>query len=483
MNFRIILKLLGALNFFVALSMLIPLAVSLIYRDGDAVAFGYSIATALAFSALLYVPFRKEQKPLSHLEGFAVVTLTWASICLVGSFPYLFTDAFPTVTDAIFESVSGFTTTGSTVSTDVEAMPHGILFWRSLSQWLGGMGVVVLSVAVLPLLGVGGMQLYRAEAPGPTPDRITPRIADTAKALWKVYALLTAVECALLLLAGMAPYDAVCHSLTTMSTGGFGTKNMSIESFNSPLVEWIIIVFMFAGGINFALHYRALSGNLKSYQHDREFRAYALIGATAALGCAGGLWLLWDKDVAALDALRLGLFQVLSILTTTGYSSDNFELWPSFPIYVLLILMFVGGSAGSTSGGVKTIRIVLLLKQGYRELVRLVHPNVVRPVRVGRQVVKPEITDAVWGFFFLYMFLFAMASTAMALMGLDIVTSFTAAASAIGNIGPGFGDVGPLDNFAGIPTPGKWVLMACMILGRLEIFTVIILFVPAYWRR
>jgi trk system potassium uptake protein TrkH len=360
-------------------------------------------------------------------------------------------------------------------------MSHSILLWRSFTQWLGGMGIILLSIAILPLLGVGGMQLYKAEVPGPVTDKLRPRIRDTAKLLWKVYLLFTFLEFILLRAGGMTFFDAICHSFTTMAIGGFSTKNASIEAFNSVYIEGVITFFMFLAGVNFALHFQLLSGNGKALLRDNEFVFYVIILFASVICLMTGLMLFNGYDFVS--ALRYGSFQGVSIMTTTGYSSTNFGAWSYFGQYFLLMLMFIGGCAGSTAGGIKVLRIHLLLKQGYRELYRLIHPHAVSHIKFNGRKVSPEIMESIWGFFFLYILLFVIAGQIMSFLGLDTVTALSSVAASIGNVGPGLGTVGPYDNFSHLPTAGKWVLTSCMILGRLEIYTLLVLFLPEYWKK
>jgi trk system potassium uptake protein TrkH len=369
--------------------------------------------------------------------------------------------------------MSGFTTTGSTILTDIESLPRSILFWRSLTHWIGGMGIIVLSLAILPMLGVGGMQLFQAEVPGPTADRLKPRIQDTAKLLWGVYVIFTALETLLLMAGNMSFYDAICHS--------FATRNASIAAYNSAYIDWVITLFMFLAGVNFSLHYYALKGRIGEYFRNEEFRFYLLIscGAVAIL-----MWMnqgtVYDSVI---DNLRYSAFQTASILTTTGFATADFELWPVVTQYILLFLMFIGGCAGSTGGGMKVARILLLFKHGTVQLYHLIHPRAVRLVKLGNNPVDQEVMQSILGFFALFMAVFVSASFLMAASGMDLVSGAAAVIATLGNIGPGLGSVGPVDNFAHISAFGKSVLIFCMLLGRLELFTVLVLFLPSFWRK
>jgi trk system potassium uptake protein TrkH len=432
--------------------------------------------------SILYLVFRKvEAAVINQREGMAIVAVGWTVVGLFGAIPFYLGDGGFTFTDAFFESVSGFTTTGASVLTNIEAMSKGLLFWRSFIQWLGGMGIIVLSVAILPFLGVGGMQLYKAEVPSPVPDKLKPRIRDTAKILWKVYALISLAEVILLLLGGMGLYDALCHTFTTMPTGGFSTKNASIAHYDSVYFDCVIIFFMLLAGINFSLHYQMLRGKALVFWQDSECRFF--LGAVVLLTFAVSLNVFGTVYKTIGEALRFGAFQVASIVTTTGFATADYEQWPTMSQFILLLCMFLGASAGSTGGGMKCLRIMLCFKYCYKELFILIHPHAVSHIKIGGKTVPDDVMRSVLGFLALYMGLFALCSVLLAGMGVDFTTSFAAIAASIGNIGPGFGMVGPVENYAQIPYLGKWLLIWCMLLGRLEIFTMIILMVPEFWRK
>jgi trk system potassium uptake protein TrkH len=399
---------------------------------------------------------------------------------LFGALPF-FIGSDISFVDAFFDSISGVTTTGASILINVEAVPKGLLFWRSFIQWLGGMGIIVLSVAILPFLGVGGMQLYKAEVPTPVPDKLRPRIRDTAMVLWKVYALFSLVEVVLLVLGGMSIFDALCHTFTTMPTGGFSTKNASIGHYDSAYFDIVIIVFMVLAGINFSLHFQMLRGRPLAFWRDSECRFYLLLTAVLVLFVTFELF--GDVYQNFGQALRHGAFQVVSILTTTGFATADYEKWPAMSQMILLMCMFIGASAGSTGGGMKCLRVMLCFKFCYKELFALIHPHAVSHIKIGGKPVPEDVTRSVLGFLALYVSLFALNTVLLAGLGVDFVTAFGAVASAIGNIGPGFGTVGPAENYAQIPYLGKWLLIWCMLLGRLEIFTVIILLVPEFWRK
>ncbi len=481
MRFRLIIQILGALLVLLGLMMILPLLVSLYYHEESWRAFLYAIAIALIVGPAGMVFGWKERGEISHREGFAIVTLGWILAALIGTFPYLFAGTFPSFVDAYFEAMSGFTTTGSTVLTQIEGVPLGILFWRSMTQWLGGMGIILLSIAILPLLGVGGMQLFKAEVPGPVYDKISPRIKDTAKTLWMVYLLFTILEVVLLKLGGMSLYDSISHTFTTVATGGFSPKNQSVGAYNSPYIDTVVIIFMALAGINFALHYRFLLGDFRSVFKDTEFHFYIGVLFFGTLVIAFNLYgKVYD---GAVEALRYAAFQVVSIMTTTGYTTADFEVWPYATQIILVLLMFFGGMAGSTGGGMKNVRIQVLIKQGYRQLYQAIHPHAVVPVKLRGEIVNREIIESIWGFFFLFIFCFVSGSVIMSLMGMDMVTALTSVLTCLANVGPGLGMVGPADNFFYVPQTGKWVLILCMLIGRLEIFTVLVLFLPEFWKR
>ena len=365
--------------------------------------------------------------------------------------------------------------------TDIEMLPQSILFWRSLTHWLGGMGIIVMTIAILPLLGVGGMQLFKAEVPGPVADKLTPRITETAKILWGVYVLISAIEALLLWIGGMTFFDALCHTFGTMATGGFSTKNASIGAYNSAYIDYVVVVFMILAGANFALHYRLLRGDIRAYVRNKEFLFYMSIIGLALILVGLDTFFTQYGDVPL--AFRKTLFQVVSIMTTTGYGTADYEQWAFTAQFVLFVLMFVGGCAGSTGGGMKVMRIHVLIKFVINEITHLLHPHAIRPVRLGESAIPRDVVSNVVGFFITFIFIFIVGVLVMAALGLDMATSFGAVAATMNNIGPGLGDVGPIDNYAHIPAVGKWVLAFLMLAGRLEVFTVIILFSPSYWQK
>ncbi|KPK15603.1 MAG: potassium transporter [Nitrospira bacterium SG8_3] len=482
MRVRYTLHVVGVLLFFLGLTMVFPLLFGLYYHDDSVVPLLKSIAVTLGTGLVLYLLFKgTKTEIMSHREGMGVVAIGWTAAGALGALPYYWGGTFHTFADAFFESVSGFTTTGASVLTQIETVPRGLLFWRSLTHWLGGMGIIVLSLAILPLLGIGGMQLYKAEVPGPVPDKLKPRIKDTAVVLWKVYVLFSAAETVLLMLGGMDLFEALCHTFGTMATGGFSTRNASLGAYQSPYVDTVVILFMLFAGINFSLHYQFLKGDSLAFWRNSEFRFFIGIVAIFVLVITFNVYH-WVYETFS-QALRFGAFQVTSIITTTGYVTADYETWPPLSQSILLFCMFLGASAGSTGGGMKCLRIMLLLKHSYKQLFSLIHPRAVTQVKLGGRPVSDEVLHSIWGYFMLYLGLFILCSFLLAAMGVDVVTSFAAVAATIGNIGPGLGLVGPMDNYAHIPILGKWLLILCMLLGRLEIYTVLILFVPEFWRK
>jgi trk system potassium uptake protein TrkH len=421
---------------------------------------------------------------VGHREGFAIAALGWVGACLLGALPFYLGPELQlqSFTDCVFESTSGFTTTGASILTNIEALPHGTLFWRSLTHWLGGMGIIALSVALLPLLGVGGMQLFRAEVPGPVAERLTPRISQTAKLLWGVYVLLTALETVALMIAGMSLFDAVCHAMATLATGGFSTRDASVGAYANPVIDWIIIVFMVLAGTNFTLHYLALTGKVKAYWEDDEFRFYVAVMLLATAVVVVPLLAVGFYPEMH-DTLRQGLFQTASIMTTTGFGTADYLLWPPVAGTVLLVLMAVGGCAGSTGGGIKVMRLLLLTKVAKLELQKLVHPRAVTTLWFNGRAVSTNLAHNVLGFFLLYALVFVSAVLILTLGGRDLVTAIGATAATLGNIGPGLGDVGPASNYAFLLGWEKWLLSFLMITGRLEIYTVLVLLLPEAWRR
>ncbi len=485
MNVRLTFRILGGLLIFLGLALLAPLPVAVMARppggvhDGGLWALLAAAVLTFTVGGALYFGL-KTRGDISHREGFGIVTLGWLAFALFGALPYVLSGVTPRPVDAFFESMSGFTTTGATVLADLSAVPPSILLWRALTQWLGGMGIIVLSLAILPFLGVSGMQLYEAEVPGPTADRLSPRIQDTAKVLWGVYALLTLAQWGLLCLGGMSVFEACCHALTTMSSGGFSTRNASVGAF-SAYIQWVIIVFMFLAGMNFTLHYYLLRGRFKHLWGSEEFRWYLAI-ATAA-GLAIFALNAWAPAGTEGRGLRAALFQAVSIMTTTGYVTTDYQQWPPMAQYILLTLMFIGGCAGSTAGGMKVVRIGMMTRQGHLQISQLIHPREVRVLKLDHKPVLREVMQGISGFLALYCGVLILSALLLAGIGLDRMTAGAAAIACLGNIGPAFGAVGPVDTFAQVPGAGKLILCVCMLIGRLELFTVLVLFFPSFWRK
>ncbi len=481
MNLLLTLRILGSLLLFLGATLFIPLPFSLYYQDGVWSAFVLSALICCGVGGLIMAACRSP-KELSVREGFAVVTFGWTVFAVFGALPYLLAGAISSPLDAIFETMSGFTTTGSTILREIEHLPPSLLFWRALTHWLGGMGIIVLSLAILPMLGVGGMQLFKAEVPGPTADRLKPRIQDTAKMLWGVYFLLTSVETVLLMFGGMSFFDALCHSFATLATGGFSTRNASVGAYNSGYIDAVITLFMILAGVNFALHFQVLRGRVRDFFGSEELRVYLgiIVVSTAVV-----MYFNWSEDVyrGLVENLRYSSFQVASIITTTGFGTADFELWPVVTQYILVLLMFIGGCAGSTGGGMKVARILLLFKHAQVQLFRLIHPRAIRLVKLGNRPVDKEVMQSILGFFALFISVFVGGSLLVAASGMDLVSSGAAVIACLGNIGPGIGTVGPIDNFAHVPALGKTVLIVCMLMGRLELFTVLVLFFPSFWRK
>ena len=482
MNISLVFNLVSVVLVFSSLFMLIPLATSFVLKGHDFTALGISFLLTLLSGIVLYFVTKSRDKiELKHRDGFAVVTISWVMVSLFGSLPYMLSGISPSFTNAYFEAMAGFTTTGASVLRDLENLPEGILIWRSLTQWMGGMGIIVFSLAILPMLGAGGMQLFKAEVPDIGVEKLSPRIIDMAKSLWYIYAGLTTILAVLLFISGMDIFDAVCHSFTTMATGGFSTKSASIAYFKNPNIDIIITVFMFLAGINFALHFYALRGNFSRFLKSSEFKFYCLVIISAILIVTVSI-ADWGKH-APLTALRYAAFQVVSIMTTTGYATADYELWPIFAQMLLLFLMFFGGMVGSTGGGMKQARVLLMVKQVYRELYQLIHPHAFTALKLDDKKVLKQTLGGIWGFLFLFILIATLATLFMSAFGVDMITSASTVISAMSNVGPALGEAGPTDNYASIPFMGKWILIFCMLIGRLEIYTVVILLVPQFWQK
>jgi len=484
MQFRSIIRIVGLLLSIFSVSMLAPALVALIYRDGAGVPFVTTFFALLFGGAVLWFPNRSYKHELKARDGFLIVVLFWTVIGSAGSLPFLLSDnPNISVTDAFFESFSGLTTTGATVIVGLDELPKAILFYRQFLQWFGGMGIIVLAVAILPVLGIGGMQLYRAEIPGPVKDtKVTPRIAETAKALWYIYLSLTIACAGSFWLAGMTAFDAICHSFSTIAIGGFSTHDASIGYFNSYAINLITVVFLLISGCNFTLHYAAwATGGVhpKFYWKDPEFRAFLFIQLVLFLVCF--LLLISNHSYDSLyEAFDQALFQTVSISTTAGFTTTGFSEWPLFLPVLLLFSSFIGGCAGSTGGGMKVIRVLLLTLQGAREMKRLVHPRAIYTIKLGESALPQRIVDAVWGFFSAYALVFVVCMLALIATGMDELSAFSAVAATLNNLGPGLGEVAV--HFADINDSAKWILVTSMLFGRLEIFTLLILLTPTFWR-
>ncbi len=437
--------------------------------------------TVIIGIALVFLVRVKRDPELTKRDGYLIVTFGWLAMSFTGAIPYILSGAIPEFTNAFFETMSGYTTTGASILTDIESLPRGILFWRSLTQWIGGMGIIVLTVAILPILGIGGMQLFVAEAPGISPDKLKPRIRETAIRLWLIYVILTASELVLLKLGGMSFFDSINHALTTMATGGFSTKNASIAHFNSPYIHYVIIIFMFLAGTNFTLTYFGLHGQLKKIWKNEEFRFYSI--SILIMSIVVGIAVFRATDYNVESSFRNSLFSIVTVISTTGYVTADYTAWNAHLTMFFFMLMFIGASAGSTAGGVKYVRHVILLKNSLLELKRLIHPNAVIPLRLNNKAVTKDITFNVMAFMIIYIMVFAIGTVIMSYLGVDFITAVGSVATSMGNIGPGLGSVGPVNNFAHVADGGKWFLSFLMLLGRLELFTVLILFTPYFWRR
>jgi trk system potassium uptake protein TrkH len=480
MNINIILKIIGALLMLFSITMLIPAGVGWFYQDAAEHLFLVTAFGTLTTGLLLWYPRRYYRREIKTRDGFIVVVLLWAVLGSFGAIPFLLMDNPLSVTDALFESISALTTTGATVITGLDYLPKSLLYYRQQLQWLGGMGIIVLAVAVLPMLGVGGMQLYRAETPGPVKDsKLTPRIAGTAKALWGIYLGLT-ILCALAYyFAGMSVFDAIGHSFSTIAIGGFSTYDASIGHFNSHIIEMVCVVFLIISGINFSLHFAVLRRrSMKVYFKDPELKFYLLLMAVVTL--LSTILLFAKTETSISEAFYDSLFQAVSMGTTAGFATENFSDWPKFLPVMLIFASFVGGCAGSTGGGLKVIRFLLLFKQGLREVRRVIHPNALFIIKLGQSPVENRVIDAVWGFLAAYVALFVVFMTIMMACGLDQITAFSAVAACLNNLGPGLGDVAA--HYGNISDTAKSVLCLAMLMGRLEIFTILVLFMPSFWR-
>jgi len=493
LNYKIIFHFFGLLLLFNGGFMMLATLISLIYSDGVTLNLFLAGLSTLLLGGIAMYGTKNHRKEMNKREGYIVVAFGWIVMSLTGTLPYLATEAIPSFTDAFFETISGYTTTGASILNDIEILPEGVLFWRSTTHWIGGMGIIVLAIAILPLLGVGGMQLFAAEAPGPGGDKLHPRITDTAKRLWLIYFGYTVAETILLQVAGMSFFDAINHALSTLSTGGFSTKNASIAHWNdNPAIQYIIIFFMFLAGTNFVLSYYLFKGNVTKIIKDDEFKLYFRF--IAAFTIVAALLIYFRADISQSSvahpmvlgegesAIRHGLFQVLAIVTTTGFVTADYTMWTPFLTVFFFGLMFLGGSAGSTSGGVKVVRHLILIKNGFLEFKRSLHPNAILPVRYNTKSISKDIVFNILGFFILYMLSFIIGALVFSMFQIDFTSAIGLSASSLGNVGPALGDFGPVNNYSALPSLGKWWASFLMLIGRLELFTVLILLTPFFWR-
>ena len=494
LNYKIIIHIIGVLLLFNGGLMLLSSLVSLLMKDGVTFEITLSSFVVMILGGGMMLPSRHHKKHIQKREGYLIVTLGWVFVSFTGMIPFLLTGAIPLLPDAFFESVSGYTATGSSILTDIESLPYGVLFWRSMTHWIGGMGIIVLAIAVLPLLGIGGMQLFSAEVSGPHGDKIHPRIAETAKRLWLIYILYTIAETFFLYLAGMSLFDSLNHSMSTMASGGFSTKNDSLAHWNHlPLIQYIVIIFMFLAGTNFILSYFVFKGNLKRLFKDEEFILYLklilILTVIVSLTIITGVDFknnsfdhpqVWGKMESS---VRHAAFQVIAIITTTGFVTSDFTVWSPFLKVLFFGLMFIGGSAGSTSGGIKIVRHLLMIKSGLLEFKKALHPNAIIQTRYIGKVVNQEIIGNILGFFIIYMLSFMVGALGFSMFGLDFQSALGVSASSLGNVGPSIGDYGPMGTFSEMPILAKWWSSFLMIVGRLELFTVLIIFTAYFWKK
>ena len=486
-NYRPIARVLSVLLLIIGVMMWTGVPFSAYYGETPMPLLYAGATTIIAAGLLWLLSHRKKDGVLPSVaelsihkrEGYLIVALSWVAMTSFGMLPYLYSGMLPTVPDALFETVSGMTTTGASTLTDIEIQPRGLLYWRSLTQWIGGMGIIVLTVAILPLLGIGGIELFAAEAPGPTSDKLHPRISETAKRLWFIYVGLTVLEGFLLFFAGMSPYESVNHALTTMATGGFSTRNASAAAF-SPTIQYIIVVFMFLAGVNYTVLYLSIKWRWAEVWKSTELKAYISLVVLLTGLFTVRIWYLTDADWE--QSFRDSVFQIVSLITTTGYVSADYTSWAPSLTMICFVLLFLGACAGSTSGGIKLIRNLVFFKNSYLEFKRLVHPQAIIPLRLNGQIVPGRIITHIFNFLLLYLIIFVLGSVVLSILGLDFITAIGAMATSLGNVGPGIGGVGPVDNFAWLSPEIKVFLSFVMIVGRLEIFTVLVLFTPYFWR-
>ncbi len=479
MNKPLILRTLGLILLCEAGSMLPSLGIALYLQETAYIAFSISIIV-LALIGLPLSCTRLTSSDVGYREGFIIAAASWLLLALFGALPFMISGAIPGFIDALFETMSGFTTTGASVLKEIQILPKSILFWRSVTHWLGGMGVIVLTLALIPSLKIAGLKLFRAEVTGPAKSKVLPRVAQTSRELYKIYIIITVAEIVALKLAGLGWFDSLIHTFGTVATGGFSNYNTSVGAFNNPAVEYIIIFFMFICSINFALHFHTLQGNFRPLWKDTETKLYLAVTLTAWLLISINLITAMDYQIEM--AIRQSAFQTVSILTTTGFATADYTLWPTFSQGMIFLLMFIGGCAGSTAGGIKNVRYLILVKSASRQISKLIHPKAVIPVRLGRDVIPDELVESVQSFFFLYFGLLLFCTLIITAMGIDLLSAISAVAACLGNIGPGFGIVGPASNFSAIPAAGKLLLTICMLVGRLEIYTILVFLSTRMWR-
>ena len=478
-QFKAIGRIMGALMFLIGVLMLPAASISWIYNE-DSAPIMVSAAISLFIGMIFFFSFAKYDQLIRKREGYLIVALSWVIMTLFGMLPFYFSDQIDSISDAVFETVSGLTTTGASILTDIEAMPKGLLFWRSMTQWIGGLGIIVLTVAIFPLLGIGGSELFVAESPGPTSDKVHPRISETAKRLWYIYVGLTVSAAILYWAGGMTFYDAVNHALTTLATGGFSTKNASMAFYDSPFIQYVAVIFMFFAGTNFTLIYFGIVGKFGRILNSDEFKAYTGAVLLLTLIVFGGI--LYNSDTEVELAFRKAIFQVVSLITTTGFVTDDYTQYGMGISFICFMMLFLGGSAGSTAGGIKFVRHVVFLKNSWLEFKRIVHPRAIVPLIINGEMVTGRIINNIMNFLLIYLSTFVAGSLVIAILGYDLATSLGSVATCLGNVGPAIGQVGPVDNFAFFSPAAKFVLSFMMLLGRLELFTILILFTPFFWR-
>lgn len=481
MNFKMIFNIIGFLLILTGLAMLTGIPFSIYYNDNDVLALIIAASIQIGIGSILFYFTRTNDAiEIKKKDGFLIVSIGWFLISVFGALPFVIHGSIPTYTDAFFETISGFTTTGASILSDIEKLPYGLLYWRCLTQWLGGMGIIVLSLAILPILGVGGMQLFTAEVAGVTKDKIHPRVKETAKRLWAIYILLTGIQTALLMIGNMSFFDALCHSFTTLATGGFSTKNASIAHFESIYIHYIIIIFMFLAGTNFTLHYFALKGRIRTYFENEEFRFYLIVIVITVLFAF--LYIYLTGIYSFEESFRNSAFNIISILSSTGFANADYESWAPFFTFFFFLLLLFGASSGSTSGGIKMVRHLILLKNIFSETKRLLHPQAIFPIRYNLKPISQEITIKITAFVLLYFITIGIGGLIMTFTGLDFISAIGSVAACLGNIGPGLGTTGPVNNYSELTISGKWFLSLIMLLGRLEFYTILILFTPAFWK-